>query len=200
MKELWLKTMNSKKQQGQQMTSGLREDGSQDIYFQLFEKHDLMLVQNSEQMQAMQEQLSMMYQVFTEGKAKQTDKLAEAIENPYGPKKIEETTQEESSSRSEKAGLHNTRSTRNDRHKNSLGESVDSNRGGIAVTVPKHSAQRKMRASTEQEKDLLGKLRRAPRTTRDIKAPKVTGSDLAGPKTNQSRQREQATRKLMSKA
>jgi sulfur relay (sulfurtransferase) DsrC/TusE family protein len=39
-------------------------------------------------MQTMQEQLSMMYQVFTEGKAKQTDKLAGAIENPYVPKKL----------------------------------------------------------------------------------------------------------------
>jgi hypothetical protein len=154
------------------------------MYFEVFEKHDLMLVQNREQMQAMQEQLSMMYQVFTEGKAKQTDKLAEAIENPYGPKKIEETTQEESLSRSEKVGRHNTRSTKNDRHKNSLGESVDSNRGGTAATVPKHSAQRKMRASTEQEKDLLGKLRRAPRTARDTQATNVTGSNLNGLKTN----------------
>jgi hypothetical protein len=75
-KELWLKTMNSKKQQGQQMTSGQREDGSQDIYYQLFEKHDLMLVQNSEQLRAMQEQLSMLHQLFTEGKAKQTDMIA----------------------------------------------------------------------------------------------------------------------------
>lgn len=43
----------------------------------------------------MQEQLSMLHQLFTEGKAKQTDMLAEAIENPYGPKKNEETAQEE---------------------------------------------------------------------------------------------------------
>ena len=44
-KELWLKTMNSKKQKGQEMTRGQREDENQEIMFELA-RHDLILVYN----------------------------------------------------------------------------------------------------------------------------------------------------------